>query len=106
MNKLSSPEWRELERYLKKVGHGCVFDLPIEHGMPRVDPELRYRKSEMLKPCNSSRTGPKEGDGLRDARFENLIRICETRGDVVITILEVHDGLPHRIETEGAIHLL
>ena len=106
MNNLSSQEWRKLERFLKKVGHGCVFDLPIEHGMPRLDRELRFRKSEMLKPCNSTRTGPKEGDGLRNARFENLIRICETRGDVVISILEVQDGLPHRIETEEAIRLL
>ncbi|MBA4389109.1 MAG: hypothetical protein C0404_14145 [Verrucomicrobia bacterium] len=103
---MSSPEWRNLERILKKVGYGSVFDLPIEHGMPRLDRELRYRKSEMLNPCNSKRTGPKEGDGLRDARFVNLIRICEMQGDVVITMLEVQDGLPHRIETEGSIRLL
>lgn len=106
MDHATTMNWKCLEQFLKRLGYGYLYDLPIEHGMPRLDRDFRFRKSEMLKPCISTRNGPKEGEGLRNARFKKLISICEARGDGVITMLEVQDGLPHRIETEGVVRLL
>jgi len=106
MERVSSREWKQFELLLKKVGYGCIYDLPVECGMPRVSPELHYRRSEMLQPCKTIRLEPHEGAGLQNARFERLISICEARGDTIIAKLEVMDGLPLRIETEGVIREL
>lgn len=96
-------EWAQLERMLKKVGFGEVFNLRIEHGKPRLDHPLHYRSSVLLKPDESDRSRPKDGDGLRDGRFRDLIRFCEQRGDIVIKTLIIQDSLPHRIEIEGEL---
>lgn len=96
-------EWAQLEQLLKRVGYGEVFNLPVEHGKPRLDRPLRVLTSRFLDPHESVRSRPKDADGLRSARFQQLIRICEQRGSVVISRLTVQDGLPHRIEIEGEL---
>lgn len=103
MDHKSSPEWAQLERFLKRVGFGEVFDVPIVRGKPRLDRPLRYRSSVLLGPSDRVRSCSKKGDGLRDERFQRLILECEQRGDVLITALHVLDGLPHRFDIEGEL---
>lgn len=99
----AQPEWVRLERLLKQVGFGELYDLPIVHGRPRLDRPLRYRSRFLLNPRESARSQPNKGDGLRDARFRDLVRICEQRGNVIISTLIIQDGLPYRVEIEGEL---
>ncbi len=103
MDRDPGQEWSKLERLLKEVGFGEVYNLPFESGKPQLQGKLRVRVSRLLGAHRMDRSGGKRSAGLRDPRFADLIRVCEERRQGVIAKLTVQDGMPQRIELEMEI---
>lgn len=97
MSEYGQGPWERLERFLKDVWFGDVFDLHVVNGVPQLDAPIKWNESRVFAAKEEQRQ-PGESSSLSDARFKSLIAMCKSRGTFVISKLEVHAGLPRRWE--------
>jgi hypothetical protein len=92
--------WERLERLLRDLWYGQLFDLPIVDGVPQLDAPISSSESVVFDGPDEQRQ-PRESSGLSDVRFKRFVAACKRRGTFVISKLDVHAGLPRRWEVRG-----
>lgn len=104
MSEHGKDAWERLERFLKELWYGDVFDLHMVEGVPQLDAPIKSSESRVFAAKDKHRQ-PGESNGLSDARFRDFMAMCKERGTFVISKLVVQAGLPHRWEVDHDVQV-
>jgi hypothetical protein len=95
-----SEQWERLAQRIKRVGYGCIYDLPIRDGEPDLSEPLRMKYTRLLKPGRTPNSKPDAKNVQIKEQYRVLLEECRRLQDIDISVLQIQDGLPSQMNIE------